>query len=241
MENAKLNDVRGFVETHTWFHTIDLGDGLITPGRKRKEILDAESQEIFRHLNLNGSSVLDIGAWNGYYTVEANKRGAAKLLAVDYYTWLSPFFRGKETFDFVMKRLEINVETRIIDVEKIDRSNVGTWDVVLFLGVFYHLIDPIAAIMRLGSIAREALVIETWLDLRDYNRPAMVFYPGQELANDPTNWWGPNRAAVEALLRVAGFGQIEFTVNPAPGHQNRGIFHAYKTDAASAKHFAGTR
>jgi len=224
-----------FVAAHRWFHTIDLGDGIVTPGGKTRNILEPESAAVFAHLNLRGCSVMDVGAWNGYYTVESKRRGASKVLAVDSPTWLRPDLRGKETFDFVMKRLGLSVESLVKDVQCIDEDDVGHWDIVLFLGVFYHLVDPITAVMRLAAITNEVLVVETHLDARYFGRPAMVFYPGRELSNDPTNWWGPNRAAVEALLTLAGFRHIEFTAHPA--HQVRGIFHAYKSNEAFQKHF----
>jgi tRNA (mo5U34)-methyltransferase len=223
------DEVEQFVASHLWIHAIDLGDGIVTPGGKTRNILEPESAAIFAHLDLRGRSVMDVGAWNGYYTVESKRRGASKVLAVD------SNLRGKETFDFVMKRLGLSVEALILDVQCIDEAQVGHWDVVLFLGVFYHLIDPIAAVMRLAAIANEVLVVETHLDAPIHDRPAMVFYPGRECANDPSVWWGPNRAAVDALLRFAGFKHVEFTAHPV--HGPRGIFHAYKSDEAFQRHF----
>jgi hypothetical protein len=79
---------------------------------------------------------------------------------------------------------------------------VGSFDVVLFLGIFYHLVDPIRVLQNIAPIATESLVIETHLDLQNLGRPAMAFYPGKEVNNDPTNWWGPNREAMESLLRM---------------------------------------
>ena len=60
---------------------------------------------------------------------------------------------------------------------------------MLFLGVFYHLFNPISALQLLAEVTEEALVIETHLDLEDIARPAMVFYPDRELGGDLTNWW----------------------------------------------------
>lgn len=233
------DEVEKFVASRPWFHTIDLGDGIVTPGGKARKILEAESAAIFAHVDVRGCSIMDAGALNGYYTVEATRRGATKILAVDSLNWLRPELRGKETFDFVMDRLGLNVESRIADVQSIDEDDVGHWDVVLFLGVFYHLINPIAAVLRLAAIANDVLVVETHLDARNYDRPAMVFYPGKECSNDPTVWWGPNRAAVEALLRFAGFKHVEFRAHPI--HVVRGIFHAYKSDDAFQKHFVAEK
>lgn len=82
---------------------------------------------------------------------------------------------------------------------------VGQFDIVLFLGVFYHLKNPFADLQRVSKIAKEMIIVETHMDALDYPRPAMVFYPTAELADDPTNWWGPNEACVKAMLKDSGF------------------------------------
>jgi tRNA (mo5U34)-methyltransferase len=188
-------------------------------------------------VSMRNRSLADVGAWNGCFTVEARRRGASPILAIDEYTWAHPGFRGKEGFDLVMQRLGIEVETRLADIQSINADTIGQWQVVLFLGVFYHLLDPIAALRRLAEVTAEVLVVETHLDLQDLPTPAMVFYPGSELGGDPTNWWGPNRAAVDALLKVVGFPKVLFTPNPlAP--QARGIFHAFKSEALYHEHAA---
>jgi tRNA (mo5U34)-methyltransferase len=97
----------------------------------------------------------------------------------------------------------------------------------LFLGVFYHLFDPIDALRRLAQITSEVLVLETHLDLQDLGRPAMAFYSGRKPGGDETNWWGPNRTCVEGLLKAAGFPKVRFTEHPSAG-QSRGFFHAFK-------------
>jgi tRNA (mo5U34)-methyltransferase len=110
---------------------------------------------------------------------------------------------------------------------------VGRFDVVLFLGVFYHLVDPVRALQNLAAVTNEVAVVETHLDLRAMDRPAMVFYPGTELNDDPTNWWGPNRQCVEALLKVVGFERVVYQPHPLVGDA-RGVFHAYKKSPTSA-------
>jgi tRNA (mo5U34)-methyltransferase len=66
-------------------HSINRGNGIVTPGVKKADLLRAEAEAIFRPLNLVGKSVLDIGAWNGYFSFEARRRDAARLLATDHY------------------------------------------------------------------------------------------------------------------------------------------------------------
>ena len=93
--------------------------------------------------------------------------------------------------------------------------------------------------MRAASVCAGTLVAETVLDATDVARPAMVFYPGAVLKNDPSSWWGPNLPCVEAMLHEVGFEHIRFTPTPIPQKwtlldrikQNpeitpRGVFHA---------------
>jgi tRNA (mo5U34)-methyltransferase len=209
-----------------WFHSIDLGNGVITPGSKSPDVLRAEGEAIFGPLDLRGKSVLDIGAWNGYFSFEAKRRLAARVLATDHFCW-SPEINGRATFDLARAALNLDIEALDIDVSDLTPDQLGQFDVTLFLGVFYHLVDPIRALQNLAALTKEVAVIETHLDLRGLERPAMVFYPGTELGNDPTNWWGPNRQCVEALLKLVGFRRIEYNPHPVV-KDGRGIFHAYK-------------
>jgi tRNA (mo5U34)-methyltransferase len=114
-----------------------------------------------------------------------------------------------------------------IDVFDLTPQAVGTFDVVLFSGVLYHMRHPFLAIERIAPLATEVLVLETHLDALNVDRPAMVFYPTTELNNDPTNWWGPNPACVEAMLSDIGFRTV--TYQPHPIHApTRGIFKAIR-------------
>jgi len=222
-------DLRRRVAQYQWFHSIDLGHGVVTPGVKSQELLAAEARAIFGPCNLEGKSVLDVCAWNGYFAFEAKRRGAARVLATDDYCWSHPQYRGKETFDLACDALQVDVEDLQIDVSHLSLERVGSFDIVLFLGVFYHLIDPIRVLQSIAPIATERLVLETHLDLHDLGRPGMVFYPGAELANDESTWWGPNRQAIECLLRQFGFDVIDFRPHPVVGAA-RGIFHARRSN-----------
>ena len=221
-----VDGLRERINSYAWHHSINLG-GTVTPGLKSRYLLAKEADVVFSQLDLRKKSVIDVGAWNGFFTVEAKRRGAARLLAVDHFAWTHPHLRGKETFDLVMARLGIDAESRVIDVHEITVEVVGRWDVVLFLGVFYHLLDPIDAVRRLSQITNEVLVLETHLDLQDLGRPAMAFYSGRKPGGDETNWWGPNRTCVEGLLKAAGFPKVRFTEHPSAG-PSRGFFHAFK-------------
>ena len=209
-----------------WFHTIDLGEGVVTPGHKSAAYMQKDAAAYFDGVDLRGKSFLDVGAWNGGFCVEAAKRGAARIVGLDSVTWNSAYFRGRETFDLVSRRHGNRFEAIDIDVDRpgLDLGGQGPFDVVLYAGVFYHLVDPIAATREVGRLAKELLILETYVDDTLGDRPAMVFYPGSELGGDPSNWWGPNVACVSALLRQFGFPRVE--VRNGSDH-NRKVFHAY--------------
>jgi tRNA (mo5U34)-methyltransferase len=213
------------VKKYPWFHSIDLGHGIVTPGGKSSAIHAAESAAFFDPIKMDGATIIDIGAWNGFYSFEAKRRGASRVLATDHFTWNHEMFRGRETFDLARSALGLDVEALDIDVPELSPEKVGTFDVVLFLGVFYHLFDPIDGLRRAASLTKEVLVVETHTDLGEIDRPAMVMYPGAECAGDPTNWWGPNNACVRALLNTMGFVRIDGPETFSP----RAIFHAWKS------------
>jgi len=223
-------DLRSRIAEFPWHHSIDLGNGVVTPGGKSLAICNAEASLIFDRMNLNGRSVLDIGAWNGVFSFEAKRRGAAHVLATDSYCWSHPTIRGRETFDIARAALGVEIEAREVDAADLSPETVGQFDIVLYLGVFYHRYDAIEALARVARLAKQVLIVETHLELRDVDVPAMAFYPGRELANDPTNWWGPNEHCMKALLLGHGFSEIEVSAHPA-GH-NRAFFHAWRSTEA---------
>jgi 2-polyprenyl-3-methyl-5-hydroxy-6-metoxy-1,4-benzoquinol methylase len=211
-----------------WFHSFELSDGTLVRGSKTLDVLRAEFNAVFAPLALDGQRMLDVGAWNGAFSFEAKRLGAAHVLATDMYTWAHPFFRGFERFLYIRKDSGMDIDYKVLDTHQITRDTVGEFDVVLFLGVFYHLQDPITVIANIAEVATSWLIVETHLDLDDVANPAMRYYPGSELAEDPTNWWGPNQHCVEGLLRTAGFTEIHFSRNPL--HPLRGIFHARRAN-----------
>ncbi|MBM3587625.1 MAG: DUF1698 domain-containing protein [Alphaproteobacteria bacterium] len=192
-------------------------------------------------LDLSGRNVLDIGAWNGFFSFEALRRGAALVLATDSVTWKYPEYRGRETLELAAAELGLPVNTLELDAPELDRVNFKvTFDVVLSLCMFYHLIDPIKVVLALRRHTRQVLVLETVHDGLAIERPSMIFYPNRELNDDPSNWWGTNPAAMYWLLRRAGFGQVFYQDHPmhAAGAphllRQRGVYQAFVDDAALA-------
>jgi tRNA (mo5U34)-methyltransferase len=230
---ADVNDLGTRVAALPWHHSIELGNGIVTAGNKSLAICTAEANLVFDRVGLDGRTVLDIGAWNGFFSFEAKRRGASRVLATDSYCWSHPQIRGRETFDIARSALQLEVEAREVDAADVSLELIGEFDIVLYLGVFYHRYDAVEALAKVARLARHALIVETHLELRDVNVPAMAFYPGRELANDPTNWWGPNEHCMTALLIGHGFKDVEVTAHPE-GH-NRAIFHAWRSTETRIK------
>jgi len=200
-----IDDLRRRVDGIRWWHTIDLGDGVITPGK-------ADNLRTLQKLGLperlSGKTVLDVGAWDGFYSFEAERRGAARVLATDWFVWGHGGWGTKAGFELARRALSSKVEDLEIDVLDLWPNRIGMFDLVLFLGTLYHMRHPLLALERVFSVTRDQLILETQVDLVWIRRPAIAFYPDTELDGDPTNWCGPNPAAVEALLRTAGFREV---------------------------------
>jgi len=213
------------MQSFHWWHSIALRPGLTTFGGKTELILAQEEEALLSPFNLQGRSVIDVGAWNGHFSFAAKRRGAARVLATDSYIWTHPVWRGREAFDLARAELGLDIEAALVDPPAITEA-LGQFDVVLFLGVFYHLYDPIDALARLRGITRQLLLVETHMDLADEARPGMVFYPGATLNQDATNWWGPNPAVMLHLLLQMGFTRIFYRDHPTLGRA-RGIYAAF--------------
>ena len=206
-----------------WFHRIDLGHGITSPG-----IDDSPAKLEYLRFpeDLTGREVLDVGAYDGFFSFEAERRGASRVVAADEYCWSIPGgMADGRGFEIAHWALGSKVERRVIAVEDISPETVGMFDVVLFLGVLYHSPDPLRYLRNVYSVCRDLLIMESHIDGQDYERPMMVFYPGDTLAGDPSNFWGPNQACVVAMLEEVGFRRVE----KIREYGVRMVFHAYRS------------
>jgi tRNA (mo5U34)-methyltransferase len=250
-----------------WWHSIDLGHGVVTPGHKSAQALRQELDALALP-DLRGKSVLDIGGWDGFFAFEAERRGAARVAVVDHYMWSmdSPgqqaYWRrcmqegitprpyhetefwhpdtlpGKRGFDLAREALGSSVEPIVADFMTCDLAAIGTWDVVLYLGVLYHMQEPLTALRRLAAVTRELAVVETEaIVVPGLEHEALWrFFPFAELNGDVSNWWAPNLAALVGALEPAGFARAEVKLGPArelldqPGgpHHFRAVVHAFR-------------
>lgn len=205
-DGLQLESLKREVAELKWWHTIDLGNGIVTPG------LDPTPRrlpELQIPHDLTGLSVLDIGAWDGFFSFEAERRGARRVLATDSFCWGQGGWGTKAAFELARQALGSHVEDLDIDPLELSPDRIGTFDLVLFIGVLYHMRHPLLALERVFSVTRDRLILQTQVDLSALDRPALAFYQGTELNNDPTNWCGPNPPAVVAMLRTVGFSDVK--------------------------------
>src|ERR1700722_18505393 len=113
-------------EIDPWFHSIDLGGSIVTPGAGSIEDLRARA-DVYFSLPIKGSSLLDVGTWDGYYSFEAERRGAARVVAADYYVWHSGAGNPK-AFELVHEALNSKVERKVIDIPDMTVESVGQFD-----------------------------------------------------------------------------------------------------------------
>jgi tRNA (mo5U34)-methyltransferase len=178
---------------------------VFTPGGKGK---GSGTRETFQQMHLpedlTGKTVLDVGAWDSFYSFEAERRGA-RVLATDSFVWSEDFSNGagKRGFDIAKRTLGSQVDEMFIEPDDLSAEKVGgTFDLVFFMGVLYHLRNPLATLEKVAAVTGDTLILETHVNLQfGEKRSCAAFYPTDECNADPTNWWGPNPLCVQDLLR----------------------------------------
>ncbi len=207
-----VEELKRHVDEIRWFHRIDLGDGVVTPGLDDTR---AKLERLKLPESFAGKSVLDIGAWDGFFSFEAEKRGASRVVAMDSFCWTGDGWGTKRGFELARRVLGSKVEDRELEVLDLSPETAGgTFDVVFFFGVLYHMRHPLLALEKVSSVTKSHLILETKVDLVSWSTPAMAFYVGDELNGDPTNWWAPNVAGLRDMLRAVGFKKFLVTSRP---------------------------
>lgn len=210
-------------ELGEWFHNIDLNGVQTAPHHFLGDYPSFKFRN-FAHAipeDLSGKTVLDIGCNGGFYSIEMKKRGAARVVGIDS----DEDYLKQARFAAEVSGTEIEFRNlSVYDVAQLGER----FDVVIFMGVLYHLRHPLLALDLLHEHAVKNMLIfqslqrgseEVFPVEDDYSFsettifeqpgfPAMYFIE-KNYSQDPTNWWIPNRAGVEAMLRSAGFQIME--------------------------------
>ncbi|NDV49290.1 MULTISPECIES: TIGR04290 family methyltransferase [unclassified Salipiger] len=215
-----MSDVAARIaELGPWFHNLNL-DGIETAPNHPLGDYPSFKFEGFKSVlpdDLSGRSVLDIGCNAGFYAIEMWRRGADRVLGID-----------NDPRYLAQARLAAEVTGAKIDLRQMSVYEVADlqerFDLVLFMGVFYHLRHPLLALDLLRTyVTREHLLFQSMQRGDAHPLPVSADYPFEDsspfqrpdwprlhfvehrYAGDPTNWFIPNAAAVEAMLRSAGF------------------------------------
>jgi len=252
MPELSPEDVQALVDSvgRRWWHSIDLGHGIVTPGTKPLATMEAEIAALDLG-DLTGKTVLDIGAWDGAFSFECERRGAERVVALDHFIWSVDLeaqqdylaecaaagtpprpwdevpsvwkpdeLPGKQGFDAAHAALGSNVEAVVADFSTMELAPLGQFDLVLYLGVLYHMPDPYGSLTRVATVSRDRALVETEMlvvpGAEHYG--VAEFIASDELGRDPTNWWVPNRTALLGMLRAAGFTRATMPPAPVPLH-----------------------
>jgi tRNA (mo5U34)-methyltransferase len=205
-EVRKSNAVRDGLQRTGLYHSFELSDGRVLRGAMDIEFQRSRWQSFGLPEDLSGLRVLDIGPWDGFFSFEAERRGAA-VTAVDYV--------DLDTFRALHRMIGSRVEYRTLDIYELSPAVLGTFDIVLCLGVLYHLKHPLLGLERVCSVTTDTCIVDTFVSNGDEHLagraqlvPTLEFYERDELGGQLDNWCGPSVEAVAALARAAGFARV---------------------------------
>jgi tRNA (mo5U34)-methyltransferase len=214
---------RRISELGNWFQNFELGGVPTAPHHFLGDYPRCKWRK-FAHAippDLRGKTVLDIGCNAGFYSMEMKQRGADRVVGIDH----DPVYLEQARFASEVRGLDI--EFRQLDIYSV--ADLGErFDIVLFMGVLYHLRHPLLALDLLREhVVKDRLIFQSlvrgWPDIAPlapnypfsetevFLRPGFpaMYFVERSYSNDPTNWWIPNRACVEAMLRSSGFEVLD--------------------------------
>jgi len=203
-----------------WYHRIELAPGLITPGINDSPAVLKNLETMGLPEDGSGLRVLDIGCRDGFFAFVMEARGA-DVIGVDY----AP--SNTTGFEVATRILDSKVEYIVENVYDLDPQKYGRFDVVFFLGVLYHLRNPLLALDRIRQMLNPGglLFVESQLStderINSLDIPIWQFYPRDTLNNDETNKWAPNLPGLRCVVEEA-----EFIVQDSMTNGNRGYVRA---------------
>ena len=190
-----------------WYHRIELVSGVFTPGSHDSQGALIRLDALGLPYDLSGQRVLDVGCRDGFFSFELERRGAT-VVGVDY---AEPTATG---FSIASEILGSRVEYLTENVYDLTPEKHGRFHLILFLGVLYHLRNPLLALDRLRDVAMDdsEIFVETQLttedELRSSDTPMFEFLPRDQHKGDATNMWAPNGAGLAAALEECQFDVI---------------------------------
>lgn len=195
-----------------WYHPIEVRPGIVTPGANAARLV-LETLDL--PADCRGLRALDLGTRDGFFAFELERRGA-EVVAIDYVA------KTDTGFALAAELLGSRVTYLQRNLYELTAAELGTFDVVLFLGLLYHLPDPLGALRIVRNLTARRMYLETLvLDFgaETNDLPLMRFFAGSSWAGDPTNYWGPNVRCVEDML-----GESEFAARRVVRLGDRCVF-----------------
>ncbi len=215
--------IRQQMQQYNWYHTIDLGHGIVTPGQY-------DHRPLLPHYglpdDLTGKSALDVGPAHGFFAFELEKRGAERVVTAELPRWsehdgsaeLKRVFLAEnvdtanepylhDALAFAIRARESKVEQLFCNIYDLHPDNVGQFDLLICGSLLIHLTDPLRALYALRSVAKETAIIATVIDPARFGgrRPRAYFHG----TTGGQAFWAPNMACLERWALAAGFARVE--------------------------------
>jgi tRNA (mo5U34)-methyltransferase len=227
MSEMAPEEIKRRINEYQWYHTIDLGQGLVTPGQY-------DHRPLLKNYglpdDLAGKTVLDVGPAHGFFAFEFEKRNAARVVTVELPRWSdhdgSPALKENIARDrtdvtgesylhgaleFAMGACRSKIERKFLSIYEVSPETVGTFDLVFCGSLLIHLTDPLRALYAIRTVAREYAIIATpifaapiftrWLD-----RSPVAQFQGAPYGQ---TFWAPNMLCLEKWALAAGFARVE--------------------------------
>lgn len=227
--------IRQQMQQYSWYHTIDLGHGIVTPGQY-------DHRPLLHHYgiaeDLSGKTVLDVGPAHGFFAFEFEKRGAERVVTVELPRWSEHDGSAELKRDFLAANVDTaserylhdalafaiqarqsRVEQLFYSVYDLQPDIVETFDIVFCGSLLIHLTDPLRALYALRSVTREYAIVATVIDpARFGSRHPRAYFHGTPKGQA---FWAPNMVCLEKWAIAAGFKRVErvstFTLNSLDG------------------------
>lgn len=215
-----VDEIRRRVGEHSWYHTIDLGHGIVTPGQY-------DHRPLLSHYgipeSLAGRSVLDVGPAHGFFAFEFERRGASPVATAELPVWTehdaSPILRERfrepeqeqeyhrGALGLAITALRSQVQRQFCSVYDLTPHRVGMYDIVFCASVLLHLTDPLRALYGIRRVCREQAIVCTGIDTARYkdDQPRALFL-GSALGQA---FWLPTMKCLMQMALAAGFARVE--------------------------------
>jgi tRNA (mo5U34)-methyltransferase len=219
---ASTEEIARGVSEYEWYHKLDLGHGIVTPGQ-----YDLEPLLPYYGLpdSLEGKDVLDVGPGHGFFSFEFERRGASKVVTAELPHWADhdaspalrnwfhevgdspdkyPYHRG--ALDFAIRARRSRVERQFCNIYDLSPDRVGSYDLVFCASVLLHLTDPLRALYGIRRVCRDQAILCTGIDAATTGDQPTALFVGTSAGQA---FWLPTMACLEQMVLAAGFARAE--------------------------------